>query len=890
MAEIVKTVRIETGNGERSVKSLKKEISDLRDALLNVEKGSEDWINISRELTEAQEDLNNVLKAGKQTIDADSTSIAGMEARYKSLYQTFRLLSAEQRKSAEGISMQKELSQLSENLNKTKKDAGNFKDNIGHYADDMMDAFGKLGISVGGLQGPFKMASMGASGFKKVLDTLKAHPFIAIAAVLIGLFKKINDAIKGNEELQMRMNKVMAAFKPIGDAVSIVLDKIAGVAVRVAEGIAKVVTWVMNLTKASKELSGAELELADMENKLIKNRREFETLNSEDEARVASLREQAATTEDMVEKEKLLNEAKQIQEQINQRNLDLAKQELAVIEKKNAITPSSTADLDAEAKARQKVNQVTADGANKIRNLDKAIQGAHSSATKGADEEKKKLDELLKKIDENSKTEKQKLKEKYEEEKKLLVEYHKDTTELTKQYQKDLAKLESEAFVAAQSAGLRTLYAQADKYVKPSHAAFQAASEAVTKEFGKYLKYLEDYLGGKAQKGKDEYLLDASKIFNGEELTQEAQNLAAIFGVDLEAAEGLEKTIAKINDQIQVYYRKVAETDRAQIDWENSIAETRKELKMMYDTNEWYNLAQQYLNSSTTMYAQALGNMNEAEHKYLVEKVRAAESNFEFLRNMSEEELNYIGYTLEDQLEAERAFYDAREELRQKDLENAIAKAEREKELNQELVDSAFELGDAHLNSINSIADTYKVLLNAYKEDGKISEKEAKKKAKTLQWLEGIQGAVAVAQIVADTASGWMSINKSLAAEYVLNAETAAATGPAAAATKAALDAKSLIAANIRKAAILVNGITAAAAAVGKTVASIKGLGGGDSGDAAGAGSAPMLIDSTPYSYTRELQTNVEREEQLNTPIYVRVTDIETAQARVRVTENETTF
>ena len=118
MAEIVKTVRIETGNGERSVKSLKKEISDLRDALLNVENGSEEWINISKELTKAQEDLNNVLKAGKQAVDADATSIAGMEARYKSLYQTYRLLTAEQRKSAEGMSMQKELAELSANASR----------------------------------------------------------------------------------------------------------------------------------------------------------------------------------------------------------------------------------------------------------------------------------------------------------------------------------------------------------------------------------------------------------------------------------------------------------------------------------------------------------------------------------------------------------------------------------------------------------------------------------------------------------------------------------------------------------------------------------------------------------------------------------------------------
>ena len=205
MAEIVKTVRIETGGGERSVKSLKKEIQELRDALLNVDKGGEEWIEISKQLTKAQEDLNSVMKAGKEAIDADATSIAGMEARYKSLYATYRLLSEEQRKTAEGISMQKEFAELSKNLNTTKKEAGNFKDNIGHYADDMMNAFSQLGLSVGALQGPFKLASLGANGFKTALNALVKHPIMLAIAALIGLFSKLRDAVKGNEELQLRM-------------------------------------------------------------------------------------------------------------------------------------------------------------------------------------------------------------------------------------------------------------------------------------------------------------------------------------------------------------------------------------------------------------------------------------------------------------------------------------------------------------------------------------------------------------------------------------------------------------------------------------------------------------------------------------------------------------
>ena len=264
---------------------------------------------------------------------------------------------------------------------------------------------------------------------------------------------------------------------------------------------------------------------------------------------------------------------------------------------------------------------------------------------------------------------------------------------------------------------------------------------------------------------------------------------------------------------------------------------------------------------------------------------------FNVVKDLNEEELNALGYTLNDKIELEKEYYEQKQALRDRDWQAQLAAREQERAIEEERIEALHDLKMESLDSINSIVDTYKVLLEAYKKDGKISKEEADKKKKTLQALEAVQGAVAVASIVADTASAWMSVNKSLAAEYVLNAETAAAPGPAAAETKAALDAKSLIVANIRKASLIVNGVTAAAAAVGKTIANIKSLGGdSDAGGGAGATAAPQLIDSTPYSYTRQLQTDVEREEMLNTPIYVRVTDIESVQARVRVTDQESSF
>lgn len=873
MAEIVKTVKIETGNGERTVKSLKKEISDLRDALLNMDKGGEEWKKTAEELTKAQEDLNSVMKAGKQVIDADTSSIAGMEARYKSLYQTYRLLSAEQRKTAEGMSMQKELAELSKNLNSVKKDAGNFKDNIGHYADDMMAAFGALGGSIGGLSAPLGKATAGFKGFTTVLNVLKSHPIITVLAVIIGLISKVGQAIKGNEELQMRWNKAMAAFKPIGDAVALILDKVAGLAVKVAEGIAKVVTWVTNLLGITKKLSDAELALVDSENALIKTRREINELNSTDEARIQELLEEASLTDDKIEKEKLLTQAKELQEQVNKRNIELAEEELRIIKEKNAITPSSTEDLDKESAAQVKLNQARAAGNQALRRINNQIKANQKAAESAGQSERNELDKILKRLEENTKTEIDKVAKKYEEEKKLLQKYHKDTSKLTEEYERSIYDIQTR-YETARVNGWRAVgQAAVDLMVQPSTAAFQKMEEIAARDVMAYREKVEEILGEKDWPIK---ALEESRIFDSNgQLTKELSRLNDIFGLGIEAGMDPADVLSRLNQQLEIYQKNLNSVIKERLDWGEERKAMEQELELV----------------KTRFGNVEFGGIETAEREYMQQRIEAAEKAFNVVKDLNEEELNALGYTLNDKIELEKEYYEQKQALRDRDWQAQLAAREQEKAIEEERIEALHDLKMESIDSINSIVDTYKVLLEAYKKDGKISKEEADKKKKTLQALEAVQGAVAVASIVADTASAWMSVNKSLAAEYVLNAETAAATGPAAAATKATLDAKSLIVANIRKASLIVNGVTAAAAAVGKTIANIKSLGGdSDAGGGAGATAAPQLIDSTPYSYTRQLQTDVEREEMLNTPIYVRVTDIESVQARVRVTDQESSF
>lgn len=198
-------------------------------------------------------------------------------------------------------------------------------------------------------------------------------------------------------------------------------------------------------------------------------------------------------------------------------------------------------------------------------------------------------------------------------------------------------------------------------------------------------------------------------------------------------------------------------------------------------------------------------------------------------------------------------------------------------------MEGALDFGGAFENALNNIEN----LMQAEIDSGKLTEKESKRKQKALENLQKVQLAVAIANIAANTAAGIMDVWRSYTGELALNAETAAATGPAAVATKAALDAKSLATAILRTSTIAVQGGAQIAAAVGgyisKTSAAAEEAAGG------GIGVVPATIDSTPYTYTRTVQTQ-EEIDAINRPIYVTVTDIEEGLGQRAQVVNESSF
>lgn len=258
------------GQQINSVKELKGAISELQNSLIGVDTESEQYKKTSAQLAAAQAELNKVTKAGKQENDAAADSVAGMEKQYKELYKTYKTLTDEQRKSPIGKAMAKDLSELSEKINDTKKDVGNFTSNIGHYAEGVTEAFGKMGVSIGALEGPLNLATKGSKGLNDIWKVISKNPILTIMTVLVAVFSKIVEKIKGSEEMTNRLKVAFAGIKPVVEAVTNAFNWLVDKVVKVAEGIGKVIEKVLSLNpklreqiRLSKEAAAANQDLVN---------------------------------------------------------------------------------------------------------------------------------------------------------------------------------------------------------------------------------------------------------------------------------------------------------------------------------------------------------------------------------------------------------------------------------------------------------------------------------------------------------------------------------------------------------------------------------------------------------------------------------------------------
>ena len=931
------------GRNIDSVKELKKAISDLQNSLIGVDTESEQFKTTSMQLAAAQEELAKVTRAGKEENVAATDSIVGMEKEYKNLYNTYKMLSDEQRNSSFGKEMASQLEALSTKLNETKQGVGNFKDNIGRYASSVTEAFNKMGVSAGALSGPLKTATTGAKGFNTALKSLAANPIVLIITALVAILGKAAAAIKDNEELTNRLKEAMAVFKPVLDAISNAFDFLAGLLVKTVEGLSKVAEKVLSIIPGMKQAVQSHKDLAKATNDLTKAQREASVENSKKQAEIERLREEASATDDVIEKKKLLEEAKALQNEVDQKNIELAQEELRIMQEYAEKTANSAEENEKLAAAQKKVNDAIATGERNMRQYNKQLDQVESktrstgSATKDYREEAKKLYESTV---EWNKTEIVKVTEKYNTEKKLLERYHMDTTLLTKKYEQDVSKIRADEikkelnyYQEQMALAQRVKKIQAENYeAENGHAA------ALVKQIAEYKRIVTSYFdniydvfykaydsvgrglqtaleelwqNGIMTKATDfEHIIgrleyQVKKFGDSVEGKQYQEALDAVKNLGEEGWAKLSFEIERVTSYLQTEYGITIDTTGELTAQEEKlkfvIKELNKELKETFGQESAQRIAKFIDEADLKLLKEAFSidtNMVPTGDvpNYLHEGTRAFDEMLNFIRNgeynilveqkaLYEKELADFSGTTEQKLEMMRAYYETLSELRDRDA----AAEELDVRRRQQIWDAAAERNNAIKQTISSVVDTISTYMQAEINSGKLTEQEAKKKEKSLKNLQKIQLAVAVSSIAAQTAGSIIDVWRGYAAELPVNAQTAAATGPAAAATKIALDSKSLASAILRTGAIGMEGTAQLAAAIGGYI-SKSSASSMSAGSDTSVGVTPVLIDSTPYSYTRTVQTEEDVDKLNQQPIWVSVTDIESGLGHHAQVVGESSF
>lgn len=358
---IQRIIEIRAERSTDTVKDLKQEISDLKDALLNVKEGTADYDKGVKLLQEDQRRLNEVNALTKKENVALAGSYYDLNARLVQARKDYKNLTAEQRNNAEvGGVLLNEIRNLDTQLKTLDASMGQYQRNVGNYTQSILEAGQSLGGSFGG-------AVTGIKNANNALKIMSANPIIAILGTLAMLLSKVIGGLKTSEKNANAAAEAFSGFKVVGDMLTKVLQGLGSVIAKIGDGFTKLLSRIDKVNEKMKE----RRELAREEIALAKQSRDTIMKNADDELAIAELRAKSADKLKYTAKERIafLEEAAQKEADIAARAKKAAEDEYNLLVKQHSMTDTSKEELDEEAEAYAKMVQAQTNYFNKTREL-----------------------------------------------------------------------------------------------------------------------------------------------------------------------------------------------------------------------------------------------------------------------------------------------------------------------------------------------------------------------------------------------------------------------------------------------------------------------------------------------------------------------------------------
>lgn len=361
MDEIVKIIRIESDGAEQTVAGLVSEIKNLTEAMNGVAKGTEEYTNILKQLSENQEKLGKAMKANKQEVSA-------AEGSYNALVKQMASLKKQWRETTDEAS-RKELGNQIKDINGKLKNMdasiGNFQRNVGNYADGVKSAFGSMSGAAKGMVGPL-------NSVKQAFTALSAHPLMAVLTALSALLiNGIAKGFKSSEENTNKLREAFSGFQAIGDAITNMFQKLAGWIGNVANAAINLADKLGLLSpkfKERQEMMKKQIALEKQERDAILDKAKLETESAE-------LRAKASDEENysISQRIEFLQQAQAKEEEQLQMEKQILEQKVAQLEAQLALTDSTGEELTKLNELKAQVIQVNAKIAQSQRSTNKEI-------------------------------------------------------------------------------------------------------------------------------------------------------------------------------------------------------------------------------------------------------------------------------------------------------------------------------------------------------------------------------------------------------------------------------------------------------------------------------------------------------------------------------------
>lgn len=244
--ETITILKVGTEEAVRSVNDLKDNIKVLKQNLGELEIGTEEYQTTLEELKVNQNALKDAMYATTTSMADVAAAAAGASKSYNSLVHQMAALKEEWRATndeARRSELGAQIAEINQQLKDMDASVGNFQRNVGNYESGvtgLVEKFDQWGGILKQMPPTLGAAKESIGKVGESMQLVGKQPILGIIGLLAPIIIKITESLKGNKTAMDAVKKVMASLQPIFDVFEMVLEKIA-------QGVAKVAEWFVNL-------------------------------------------------------------------------------------------------------------------------------------------------------------------------------------------------------------------------------------------------------------------------------------------------------------------------------------------------------------------------------------------------------------------------------------------------------------------------------------------------------------------------------------------------------------------------------------------------------------------------------------------------------------------